>query len=140
VSSDDALALTFAVMGGIVVLANILTTHRLWASPLFETPQKIAQTILLWLVPGSVLIVRFFLREPRGRRRNGSAANLEVTSGVAAWAILAGTADHRAGDYGDGGRVDSQGDGDHGGHGHGGGDSGGHDGGGGGGFGGDGGH
>jgi len=129
VSSDEALALTLAVMGGVVVLATITTTHRLWVSSLFETPQKIAQTLLLWLVPGSVIVVAFFLRETRGGRGRRPESSQETTSGVAAWAILAGVVDP-AGDYGDGGGHGSHGGGDHGAHG--GGDSGGHDGGGGG--------
>jgi uncharacterized membrane protein YgcG len=137
VSSEDALALTLAVIGGIVVLANILTTYRLWASPLFETPQKIAQTILVWLVPGSVVVVRFFLRDTKRTGGRGSAVSLTMTDAAAAWSIVVGAADHRTGDYGDGGDLGSPGDGDHGGHSRGGGDSGGH---GAGGFGGDGGH
>jgi hypothetical protein len=57
-------ALLIAV-GGLVVFMNTVTTRRLWASPIFETSQKVAQTVLIWLVPGSMAVVWNILREPR---------------------------------------------------------------------------
>ena len=41
---------------------NVVTMRRLWRSVLFERSQKIAQTILLWLVPGSFTVVRHYMR------------------------------------------------------------------------------
>jgi uncharacterized membrane protein YgcG len=53
------------VAGLVIVLANVVTTRLLWASPIFETSQKIAQTVLVWLVPGGAIVVWNVLREPR---------------------------------------------------------------------------
>jgi hypothetical protein len=49
-----------------LVTANALTTRRLWSSAGFDRPQKIAQTVVLWLLPGTFLAVRHFLTEPHG--------------------------------------------------------------------------
>jgi hypothetical protein len=46
-----------AVEGGVAV-ANLRTMGPLWRSPALETSQKIAQTALMWLVPGGYLAVR----------------------------------------------------------------------------------
>ena len=46
-----------------VAVANAATGRALWRSQLFERSQKIAQTILMWLVPGTFVIVRFALRD-----------------------------------------------------------------------------
>ena len=65
---------SLAVCGvsAVVGVLNVLTTRRLWASPLFERPQKIAQSVLLWLVPGSFVVVRHVLNDYRiGRSPDG---------------------------------------------------------------------
>ena len=82
-------------VAGLVAAINAVTTKRLWASPIFERPQKIAQSVLLWLIPGSVVVVRQALVDHLARR---------VTAG-------------------DTGGIDFEGN--FGGHGHGGGDVGG---------------
>ena len=47
------------VVGGVgVVVANLRTQGPLWACPGLERSQKIAQTVILWLIPGSYLLVR----------------------------------------------------------------------------------
>ena len=51
-------------LGAAVASANALTTRSLWASPMFERPQKIAQTVLMWLVPGSFFVTRLLVRAP----------------------------------------------------------------------------
>lgn len=48
-----------------IVVANVVILRRLWASPMFGRSQKLAQTILIWLIPGSFLAVRHFLIPPR---------------------------------------------------------------------------
>lgn len=56
----------FWVASGIALLlvaVNIVTMRRLWASPIFERPQKIAQSALLWLLPGSFVFVRYALED-----------------------------------------------------------------------------
>jgi cytochrome c-type biogenesis protein CcmH/NrfF len=60
-------------VGLVVTVANTLTTRRLWSSVMFERPQKIAQTILMWLVPGTFLVVRHFLFAPRRRPTDDSS-------------------------------------------------------------------
>jgi hypothetical protein len=52
-------------VGAAVGLLNLVTMRRLWASPLFERSQKIAQSVLLWLVPGSFVLVRHVLGDHR---------------------------------------------------------------------------
>jgi hypothetical protein len=41
-----------------IAVANLRTMRPLWTSPALERSQKIAQTILVWLVPGAYLVVR----------------------------------------------------------------------------------
>ena len=116
------------VTGVVVVFVNVVATLRLWRSAVFERPQKVAQTILMWLVPGSVIIVWNLLGEPRiGGQRDATAGGIAF---VATDWLLGSPAYHRsnAGHHntgGDGGGYD----GNHGNAGHGGG--GGYDGGGG---------
>lgn len=53
------------ILGGLaIVLANLVTGRRLWANQTFERSQKIAQTIMMWLIPGSVIVVRYLLNPP----------------------------------------------------------------------------
>ena len=58
-------------LGAVVAAMNIATTRRLWASPVFERPQKIAQSVLLWLIPGSFILVRRVLVDHLPRRSLG---------------------------------------------------------------------
>ena len=55
-------------IAGLVAAINVVTTKRLWASPIFERPQKIAQSVLLWLIPGSFFVVRQALVDHLPRR------------------------------------------------------------------------
>ena len=48
--------------GVAVALANGLTMRSLWSSPMFERSQKIAQTVLIWLVPGMFIVTRHLIR------------------------------------------------------------------------------
>ena len=57
-------AIGLAALAAALTLANVVTTGSLWLSHLFEKPQKIAQTVMIWIVPGSFIVVRHFLREP----------------------------------------------------------------------------
>jgi ABC-type nickel/cobalt efflux system permease component RcnA len=66
---------------GVLVLLNAVTTGRLWMSHEFERSQKLAQTILLWLVPGAFLIVRHLLRDSR-RERTGDPTARPVDSTI----------------------------------------------------------
>ena len=73
-----------------VVVVNLVTLRRLWASPIFERPQKIAQTILLWVVPGSFLAVRYVLREQRVRRSVDPTTGAAILVWENAWNSLPG--------------------------------------------------
>jgi hypothetical protein len=61
-----------------VALANAFTARKVWRSSLFERPQKIAQTVLIWLVPGTFLLVRYFLRDPMQNARKGTGGDPTV--------------------------------------------------------------
>jgi hypothetical protein len=53
------------ILGGLLLTAgNVVVTVRLWRSEMFERSQQIAQTAMLWLIPGSAIVVTWFLREP----------------------------------------------------------------------------
>ena len=73
-----------------VVVVNLVTIRRLWASPIFERPQKIAQTILLWVVPGSFLAVHYVLREQRVRRSVDPTTGAAILVWENAWNYLPG--------------------------------------------------
>jgi hypothetical protein len=67
------------VAAGIVAVAvlalDVVTTRQLWKSEAFDRVQKIAQTALLWLVPGGAMLVRYFLREPHKSQRSWASDN-----------------------------------------------------------------
>lgn len=56
--------IAIATGGLLLALGNIVVTRRLWRSQLYERSQQIAQTAMLWLLPGTAMIVNWFLREP----------------------------------------------------------------------------
>jgi hypothetical protein len=58
-------------LGAVVAAMNFATMRRLWASPVFERPQKIAQSVVLWLLPGSFILVRRVLVDHLPRRSLG---------------------------------------------------------------------
>jgi hypothetical protein len=56
--------IVIAVGGLILAVGNSVVTSRLWRSPIYERSQKIAQTVLVWLLPGSAVVVNWLLQEP----------------------------------------------------------------------------
>jgi hypothetical protein len=44
---------------------NAATTRRVWRSAAFDRSQKVAQTVLVWLLPGSFALVGAVLSERR---------------------------------------------------------------------------
>ena len=87
------------LVGVAIAFANVVTTRRLWTSPIFETSQKVAQMALMWLIPGSAFVVWSVLREPRyggdaDATTRGSAFDMPD------WVDGGG---HRGGNGGDGG-------------------------------------
>jgi hypothetical protein len=50
------------VLAGVFLATwNIVVTKRLWHSPMYERPQRIAQTTIMWLVPGMAFFVNWLL-------------------------------------------------------------------------------
>lgn len=41
---------------------NVVVSRRLWRSPMYERSQRIAQGVLIWLVPGSAFFVNWLLQ------------------------------------------------------------------------------
>jgi hypothetical protein len=42
---------------GVLAAGNAVVTWRLWRSAVYEPGQQVAQTFLIWLVPGSAIFV-----------------------------------------------------------------------------------
>jgi hypothetical protein len=59
-----ALELGGIVLGLALVASNLRATRWIWTSPALERPQKLAQTILVWLLPGAFLAIRYELNPP----------------------------------------------------------------------------
>ena len=50
------------VLGGAMIATwNIAVTIRLWRSPMYDRRQRIAQTAIVWLVPGMAFFVNWLL-------------------------------------------------------------------------------
>ena len=68
------------VLGTALAVANLATSRALWRSQSFERPQKVAQTFLMWIVPGAFLIVRFAIRDSvPGRLADGPTSDPTVS-------------------------------------------------------------
>jgi len=52
------------VLGLALFAANVRATYWIWTSQELERPQRIAQTILVWLLPGAFLAIRYELNPP----------------------------------------------------------------------------
>jgi hypothetical protein len=52
-----------AVLAIALAAMNLTTSRALWRSQSFERSQKVAQTCLMWLVPGTFVIVKFAIRD-----------------------------------------------------------------------------
>jgi hypothetical protein len=55
--------------GAALAAANVRSTVRLWKCDAFERPQKIAQTVLLWTIPGTFAVVNHFVADAEGEAR-----------------------------------------------------------------------
>jgi hypothetical protein len=93
----------------VVLVANVATMRRLWASQIYERSQKTAQTVLVWVAPGTVFLVRHLLAERQGGR---SVDPLDPTAGGASHGYdeVGGVGHHcwnsGGGGFGDGGGGD----------------------------------
>jgi len=56
-----------SVVATAIIVANILTSRSLWLSPMFETSQKIAQTVFIWILPGAFVAIRHLLHESQDK-------------------------------------------------------------------------
>jgi hypothetical protein len=72
--------IAIAVGGLVLAIGNAVVMVRLWRSQMYERPQQIAQTVVLWLLPGSAIVVNWFLREPS---RESLAADPTVSNSAA---------------------------------------------------------
>jgi len=50
-----------ALGGALLATWNIVVTTRLWRSPMYDRRQRIAQTAIVWLVPGMAFFVNWLL-------------------------------------------------------------------------------
>ena len=60
--------------------ANIRTSVRLWRSTAYECSQKIAQTALMWLVPGAFVIVNHLVLDAMGKPQGARDKDATVDS------------------------------------------------------------
>jgi hypothetical protein len=59
-----ALEVVVGALGLLLAAFDLAATRRIWASAELERAQKLAQTILVWLVPGAFVAVRYALDPP----------------------------------------------------------------------------
>jgi hypothetical protein len=108
-------------VGIAVATANARTLPRLWSSAGLERWQKVAQTALMWLVPGTYLFVRAGLANDTSRPAGDSASG-----NAESWWVWTGSSNLLQESGGHHGDDTHHAHGSHGGGGHGGHDGGGH--------------
>ncbi len=87
------------IVAGLGLLtANVLTQRLVWTSDQIERHQKIAQTLLLWAVPGSFILVRHILHEPPIRPHDTTSHPQDAYTDASAVFY-----DHSSGGHGGGG-------------------------------------
>lgn len=64
-----------AVLGIALVVWNARVTARIWRSGVYERGQLLAQTVIIWLVPGSALGIAAILKGGSRRELDPTAAN-----------------------------------------------------------------
>ena len=63
-------------IGCSLALLNVLGTLQIWRSGVYERDQLLAQTALIWVVPGFVIVVVFVLKTGRtGRAPDSTSTN-----------------------------------------------------------------
>lgn len=69
------------LLGLALVVVNARGTRRIWRSRVYERGQLIAQTVLIWVVPGSVFVVLGILEggSSRGVLGDPTARNPETS-------------------------------------------------------------
>lgn len=69
-----------AVLGLFLVGFNLAAMRRIWRSRELERPQQIAQTVLVWLLPGAFLAVRYELDPPPDAKNDPTVAKVSDDS------------------------------------------------------------
>ena len=84
--------LGIALVAGALGIANLRGTARIRRSGLYDRGQLLAQTVLIWAVPGSVFAVLSVIKDARlGRPDDPTALNPEspnaaiTSAGAAGW-------------------------------------------------------
>lgn len=72
-----------AALAVALAVANAATVRSLWRSPLFEKSQKVAQSVLIWIVPGFLFVVRHLLHEPAGAAAHSDDPTVHRNHGYA---------------------------------------------------------
>jgi len=90
-------------VAGALTAMNAVITRRVWASPIFERPQKIAQSVLIWLIPGSFVLVRQVLAGHEPRRLIDSSDATAGNEGGLGYGGSIETGGHHSWDAGGGG-------------------------------------
>jgi len=71
--------LGLSLVGTALALLNVRGTLLLWRSSVYERGQVLAQTALIWLLPGAVFVVTYILKDDRsGRALDPTASNPET--------------------------------------------------------------
>jgi len=77
-----------AILGFALALWNARVTVRIWRSGVYERGQLVAQTAIIWLVPGSAIVVAAVLKGGAPRRAHDPTAlnpdtpNATITTGA----------------------------------------------------------
>jgi hypothetical protein len=66
----SGITICIAIIGTGLAAMNAATTRRIWRSPAFEHPQKVTQTMLVWLLPGSFMLVGAVLSQDQPKQRD----------------------------------------------------------------------
>jgi hypothetical protein len=72
-----AIEVVGALAGLLLLTFDLAATWRIWTTPQLERPQRIVQTILIWLVPGAFVAVRYLLNPPREPYSDPTVAKIE---------------------------------------------------------------
>lgn len=77
-----------AALGIALALSNARVTVQIWRSGLYERGQLVAQTVIIWLLPGAAFVVAAVLKGGSPRREvdptasNPDKPNATITAGA----------------------------------------------------------
>ena len=64
-----------ALFGIALATLNVWGTLRIWRSGVYENGQLVAQTVLIWILPGAAIAIVSLLSGDRARHDDSTAAN-----------------------------------------------------------------